>query len=260
MLLTNDGSRLSAHPAILLLRCPNLRPLLAQNRFSLSGKPVWEAPSISVDFGAREVSALLTFLEEGETSFQNKEMFQGMVDLARALGVNIKDGDTIRCNGDESMISILDLNRTEELVSRHVDTRRCGGETDLSSMLLVDEGYPEDLELDEKLISLPKPRQSGLRKKQQSMEPLLYPKSCGLTEYSDSRSFKCDNCPKLFKSKSKLKFHAMCHPSLSCNSCGQGFSFSSLLKRHMAICKAAREDVDNLNKEKSTEEKEEENQ
>ena len=205
LLLTNDSSRLSANPAILLFRCPNLRPLLAQNRFSLSGKPVWEAPSISVDFGAREVAALLTLLEEGETNFQNQEMFEGMVDLARALGVNIKDADMSRCNGEKDAFSILLVN-TENV---------------------------KDPEFEEESMTPPKPKKLSVRKQNNAMK---------LSKGDDPQAnnnigwLECLSCPKVFKSKSKLKFHAMCHPSFTCNICMTSFRFSSLLNRHMVIC------------------------
>ena len=43
----------------------------------------------------------------------------------------------------------------------------------------------------------------------------------------------CDFCPKTFKSKSKLKIHAMCHTGYSSNFCHKGFRFTSLLKSHI---------------------------
>ena len=45
--------------------------------------------------------------------------------------------------------------------------------------------------------------------------------------------FKCDSCPKTFKTSNKLKMHMMCHTSFSCNTCDKGFRFASLLKNHM---------------------------
>ena len=200
------------------------------------------------------MAALLTLLEEGETSFQNQEMFEGMVDLAKALGVNIKDADMSRCERIEGASFIMDL----EVSQKDANSSRCDGDT--SSMLLVDEEEPDGLEMEQKPIplakprqsmtikqlqsmkarlypescrqtkntdedvkedssilleeedehnileleedstTLPKSRQSVIRKPQQTMEPLLYPKSRSLIESSDIGSFECSSCPQVFKS------------------------------------------------------------
>ena len=109
-------------------------------------------------------------------------------------------------------------------------------EEDSSSILLVDERETTVLELEEEPTTLPKPRQSAVRKQQQTMEPLLFPKSCSQVENFDIASFECSSCPQVFKSKSKLKFHAMCHPSFICNRCGKEFRFPTLLNKHMVSC------------------------
>ena len=236
------------------------------------------------------MSALLTLFEEGETSFQNQDVFEGMVNLARALGVDIKDADMSRCERIEGVSFIMDL----EVSQKDANISRCDGDT--SSMLLVDEEEPDSLEMEQKPIpltkprrtmmikqlqsmkarlypescrqtknndedvnesssilleeedehnileleedstTLPKPRQSVIRKQQQTMEPLLFPKSCSRIESSEIGSFECSSCPQVFKSQNKLKFHAMCHPSFNCNICGKEFRFPSLLNKHMVSC------------------------
>lgn len=55
--------------------------------------------------------------------------------------------------------------------------------------------------------------------------------------HSDERLFRCDECPKTYKTKSELKKHTFSHTKkqYDCKVCSKKFSTLALLTAHMVV-------------------------
>ena len=200
--MTNDGHRLAANQSLLRLHSTKLSALIGQLGCN-------EVPNISVDAPATNVSALLNFITDGETKFKNEEMFEEVKLLAKSMGMNIF------CN-ETSLLLFEDEDENNEHSFEMEEY-----EMEKSQMEFLMEFQMEELDN----VQRPNQVQNIKGKSNESSKNIK----------KENIIFDCNLCPKVFKSKNKLKFHTMCHTSYNCIHCQKGFRFTSLLKRHMSV-------------------------
>ena len=59
--------------------------------------------------------------------------------------------------------------------------------------------------------------------------------STTMTEKLEGMGHNCKTCGNTFPTRNKLSRHVLCHTSLQCNVCKEGFKKHSLLERHLEI-------------------------
>ena len=200
LIVTSDGQRLSASRKILSI-FSNLMSILLENRNG--GKTT----ILSLDFTSSDVCALLDLIRNGQTSLENGDMFYEVISLAKTMGISLTNVD-IMTSGNRDNCNILEDTADDEELYTLEELRDKESITFPSNMMIQieKEGSLNDINSSAKNIA------------------------------NDFVS--CLFCPKTFKSKNKLRCHTMCHTTYTCDICQKGFRFPSLLKNHVASCKA----------------------
>ena len=200
VLVTTDGKHLSASSFLLTLHSPILADLLSQ-RCGRGERPV----TIYLPTYSTNLVVFLTLISTGEAIFDNRFMFEEVKKLASDLGLNLDKVGMTFCEGRSEQFSFGPVRGVHCLFDD------IGSHTDLLLNSLDEE---EEVCEEEIAVSSETVWQSENGKEVENCE--------------------CYQCPKMFKSKSRMKLHAMLHPNFTCNNCEKGFRFRSTLQRHMS--------------------------
>ena len=209
-LITSDGHKLAASPSLLMLHSPLLSSILLDS----SNKVV---ANISVPGSVGQVSALLNFISRGEATFKNPSMLTQVKWLAADMGIDLFNIKTKLCLGSET--------------SSLAETEDVQGEQLRNGLGIETEDINEEKEKRNdrnKLVELRSRLQEIKNVKRIDHQAAASDNSRNYLE----ENLQCSLCPQTYKSKSKLKIHALCHSNLKCKYCGKGFVFGTLLKRH----------------------------
>ena len=203
VLVTMDGKHLPASSSLLTLHSPLLADLLSQ-RCCKGERPV----TIYLPTYSANLAIFLTLISTGEATFDNQFMLEEVKNLAYDLGLNLDKVGTF-CQG-----------RAEQFTFGPVRGVHClfdniGSQTDLL-LNSLDEGEKPEVYEDE------------------SNQDISNETVSQMSEDCREVASECYQCPKMFKSKSRMKLHAMLHPNFMCNDCEKGFRFRSTLQRHMS--------------------------
>ena len=190
-LVTNDGHILAANQSLLLLRSTLLSALIGQLQCG-------QTAAISVDAPAKHVGALLNFINDGETTFENVEMLEDVRILAKSIGINLADIDTRMCKRDEPSSG----HNMQEI---RTDT--------------------EDIYYKENRIESNEMPADKINHVINHKMP---------NESNENQVMECNLCLKMFKSRSKFRVHKMCHTNFNCSFCHKGFRFATLLRGHIS--------------------------
>ena len=221
MIVTTDGRQLSTRSKILAFHSSLLAKLLEKTTFG-------EKTTISVDSTTEEVSSLLSLISTGESRVETGSMLGEVCRLAKSLGIQVHSLNVLNCNSwdDDLSYSLQDTSCDKEDNSKELEEAGENEENIVALRETKSQGnvMNKSLPLSMNRLSIGQDYKFTLEKNQtKSVAELGTVKE--LTE--------CHFCPKTFKSKSKLKIHAMCHTGYSCNFCHKGFRFTSLLKSHI---------------------------
>ena len=201
VLVTIDGKHFSASSTFLTLHSPILADLLSQRCCRGESQVTIYLPTFSIN-----LAIFLTLISTGEATFDNQFMLEEVKTLASDLGLNLDKVGTF-CQGKAEQFTFGPVRGVHCLFDN------IGSETDLL-ITSLDAGEKAEVWEDESIedISSETIWQSGDDKEVAT---------------------ECYQCPKMFKSKSRMKLHAMLHPNFMCNNCEKGFRFRSTLQRHM---------------------------
>ena len=200
VLVTTDGKYLLASSALLILHSPILADLLSQ-RCCRGERPV----TIFLPTFSTNLTIFLTLISTGEATFDNQFMLEEVKNLASDLGLNLEKVGTF-CQGKAEQFTFGPVRGVHCLFDN------IGSQTDLL-LTSLDEREKAEVWEDEEIGSETVWR-SGEGKEEVETE--------------------CYQCPKMFKSRSRMKLHAMLHPNFMCNNCDKGFRFRSTLQRHVS--------------------------
>lgn len=212
VLITSDGHKLAASPSLLMLHSPLLSSILLDS----SNKVV---ANISVPGSVGQVSALLNFISRGEATFKNPSMLTQVKWLAADMGIDLFNIKTKLCLGSETS----SLAETEDVQEEQL-RNGLGIETED----INEEKEKRNDRNGNKLVELRSRLQEIKNVKRIDHQAAASDNSRNYLE----ENLQCSLCPQTYKSKSKLKIHALCHSNLKCKYCGKGFVFGTLLKRH----------------------------
>ena len=108
-LACEDGQQVEAHKVVLSTSSPFFESILKRNKHS---HPLIYMRGVK----SLEMSALVNFLYFGQTSVprENLEAFLSIADELKVAGLSGDDGAGVGLNGDESIVRISDVERSEE--------------------------------------------------------------------------------------------------------------------------------------------------
>ena len=203
VLVTMDGKHLPASSSLLALHSPLLADLLSQ-RCCRGERPM----TIYLPTYSANLAIFLTLVSTGEATFDDQLMLEEVKNLASDLGINLDKVGTF-CQGGAEQFTFGPVRGVHCLFDN------IGSQTDLL-LNSLDEG--EKAEVGEV----------------ESNEDLSCSETVSQDEEGKELASECYQCPKMFKSKSRMKLHAMLHPNFMCHDCEKGFRFRSTLQRHMS--------------------------
>ena len=201
VLVTMDGKHLLASASLLALHSPLLADLLSQ-RCCRGDRPV----TIYLPTHSTNLTIFLTLISTGEATFDDQFMLEEVKNLASDLGLNLDKVGTF-CQGGAEQFTFGPVRGVHCLFDN------IGSQTDLL-LNSLDEGEKAEVE--------------------SSFEDLSCSERVSWDEEGKELASECYQCPKMFKSKSRMKLHAMLHPNFMCHTCEKGFCFRSTLQRHMS--------------------------
>ena len=200
VLVSKEGDHIPSSSFLLAIFSPLLSDLLSQRCCQAGTIPV----TIHLPPSSSNISTFLTLITTGEAIFDNQVELEEVMMLASALGLDLSSVGAL-CQGEPEHFSFGRLRGVHCLFAD------IGSQTDLLLNSLDETLIPKE---DEKKDTSDDTAAEGEDKREYASE--------------------CYQCPKMFKSRSRMKLHAMLHPNFLCHQCEKGFRFRSALFRHMS--------------------------